>query len=116
MTTITIPWKKHAKQRPRNGGGHTYTPKPTKDAERIIRNNFEEATGGLWTPRDHPLRVAVHMSKEQLELNITSLEDWPAPKGMTGDVDNYLKTVCDALNGVAWTDDRWIYDLRGVKQ
>lgn len=112
---LTIPWKKHAKQRPRNGGGHTYTPKATRDAEQIIAANFKQAVGGLWTPYDCPLKVAVFMSKDELHLDIEPIEV-PAPKGMTGDTDNYLKTVGDALNKIAWTDDRWIYDLRGVKQ
>ena len=112
---VEIPWKKHAKQRPRNGGGHTYTPKPTKDAEKIIRDNFLAEVGDLWTPLDGPLRVTAFMRKDTLSLSIIPLPDAAKPKGMTGDVDNYLKTVGDALNGVAWTDDKWIYDLRGVK-
>ena len=34
---------------------------------------------------------------------------------MRGDIDNYMKLVMDALNGVAWTDDRWIIVFDGRK-
>ena len=31
------------------------------------------------------------------------------------DVANYFKSVCDALNGLVWLDDRLIVDIRGTK-
>lgn len=32
-------------------------------------------------------------------------------KGNQGDLDNYQKTILDALNGVAWDDDRQVQDI-----
>lgn len=31
------------------------------------------------------------------------------------DVDNYLKAVCDALNGIAWIDDAQVVDGQSIK-
>lgn len=110
---ITIPWKYHAKQRPRNGGGHTYTPKPTKVAEKILKDFFLAEVGEDFVPFEGPISMSVEMDKEQLHIVITEMPDHTTK--LTGDVDNYLKTVGDALNKVAYADDKQIMDLQGVK-
>jgi Holliday junction resolvase RusA-like endonuclease len=46
---------------------------------------------------------------------ITVNESPHAAKTLTGDLDNYVKLTCDALNGVAWEDDRQIVRLMAVK-
>jgi Holliday junction resolvase RusA-like endonuclease len=35
---------------------------------------------------------------------------------LRGDTDNYLKLLCDALNGVAFPDDKAVMIIRGEKQ
>ena len=111
---VEIPWKKHAKQRPRSGRGHTYTPEATKKAEAIIVENWRKAVGDHFEPFDGPIDVGVTMTKDTLKIGIR-----PAPgrdnNSLNGDIDNYLKTVLDALNGVAWVDDKQIDYLRGTK-
>lgn len=34
---------------------------------------------------------------------------------LRGDLDNYTKLIADALNGVAWIDDRQVVKLTAVK-
>ena len=34
---------------------------------------------------------------------------------LRGDLDNYIKTVLDALNGVAWKDDSQVARITGIK-
>jgi crossover junction endodeoxyribonuclease RusA len=34
---------------------------------------------------------------------------------LRGDVDNYLKTVMDGLNGVAWEDDKQVHAVVAEK-
>jgi len=38
------------------------------------------------------------------------------PFGRDGDVDNYLKAAMDALNGIAYKDDRQIIEATGYKR
>lgn len=35
--------------------------------------------------------------------------------GREGDLDNYQKTILDALNGVAWRDDRQVVEIWAIK-
>ena len=34
---------------------------------------------------------------------------------LRGDLDNYIKTILDALNGVAWDDDSQVVKIIGIK-
>jgi Holliday junction resolvase RusA-like endonuclease len=49
------------------------------------------------------------------EITITPLDPSHTSK-LRGDTDNYLKLVCDALNGVAYPDDKAVMVIRGEKQ
>lgn len=83
------------KGRPRHGRGHSFTPKRTRDAEQAIRDSV---AGIGVVPYDEPVRVsAVFYCKTARRT----------------DLDNLLKLVTDALNGVAYTDDHLIHSLRG---
>jgi Holliday junction resolvase RusA-like endonuclease len=103
----------HAKQRPRNAGGHTYTPPATKAAEKIIKDNFELCLPDH-DPFDGPIRVSIAMSNDNVGLRIVETEPHTQKK-LRGDIDNYAKTILDALNGVAWVDDKQIERLWVVK-
>lgn len=38
------------------------------------------------------------------------------PMGMDGDIDNYIKTAMDSLNGIVYEDDRQVIKAYGEKQ
>jgi Holliday junction resolvase RusA-like endonuclease len=44
-----------------------------------------------------------------ITVHATKNPDWKS--SLKGDVDNYVKSVLDALNGVAWEDDKQIISL-----
>jgi Holliday junction resolvase RusA-like endonuclease len=73
---------------------HVYTPDTTAQAEIDLGWAFKNANTG-WEPLTGPIRIKM--------LFVTNLA-----KG--GDWDNYAKTVCDALNGIAWLDDSQILE------
>jgi Holliday junction resolvase RusA-like endonuclease len=109
-----VDWTPHAKQRARvTKTGQAYTPPATREAEKRIREAFQGIAPG-WQPVEQPISVHIDMTNTYFDLWINETDDW-ANRKLKGDTDNYAKTVLDALNGVAWVDDKWIRDLRMVK-
>ena len=79
------------KGRPRLGrNGNTYTPKRTAVYEHSIGWAWREAQGVKATG---PVRVSIIVREKG---------------GHPGDLDNYVKVVLDALNGLAWEDDKQV--------
>lgn len=102
------------KQRPRmcrvNGKTVTYTPKPTKDYEQKVKSSYN-ATTKKFFDIDVPLEVdikAYFSIPKKFSNNVFNTKILPLSPP---DVDNVAKIVCDALNGVAFFDDRQICKL-----
>jgi Holliday junction resolvase RusA-like endonuclease len=72
---------------------------PSKDDKRIFAIHCNQHRPK--EPFDFPLHVYLqfHFDNHQHE----------------GDVDNYIKFVFDALNGIFWKDDKCIYRVTAVK-
>ena len=109
---ITIVGAPRGKGRPRFAKGRTYTDADTARAERTIREEWIAA--GRPTLPACPLeacvtavlaRPAAHYTTRG-ELNAAGKRS-PYPT-KTPDVDNIWKLLLDALNGVAFPDDRYI--------
>lgn len=118
MITVKIPGKSVSKGRPRfTKTGQTYTPAKTVNAEAFMK----------WLAKDEmkgrPLMVgplvmqvlAVFVppksSKKRLAAMLSGAE-MPAKKP---DLDNLLKTVCDAFNGIVYHDDAQIVTISAAK-
>ncbi|MBT98452.1 MAG: hypothetical protein CL902_07485 [Dehalococcoidia bacterium] len=105
---FTVRTSPRVKGRPRFARGRTYTPKSTTDAEQIIA----EAYRG---PKfEGPVSLSCVFQKDKILISLTPLEVERSP--LRGDVSNYLKLVEDALNGLAYDDDRQVHRLVGRKQ
>lgn len=115
MIHVTLPWKPHAKQRPRfnRKTGTTYTSPATRDAEKNLREEFFARANT--DPIKGPLRVTIMLRNDAVDVSIEPADEHTHKK-LRGDIDNYAKTVLDALNMHAWDDDAQIVDLRVVKQ
>jgi len=96
MTTLfSLHLRPVPKGRPRLGRGHAYTPAATRAYEEHIAWAYKEAGGPL-----HEGLLDVTM--------VFRAQRWP------GDLDNLVKAVLDALNGIAWRDDRQIRELHAA--
>jgi len=104
---IKIPWKPHAKQRPRVANGHAYTPKATRDAEARILAAVQAELATSFEKFDGPIAVEIGLSNDHFYLSVTECDDYKERK-LRGDIDNYAKTILDSLNGVVWEDDKQI--------
>jgi len=113
---FTIPGKPVAKGRPRVGKGYTYTPKKTVQGQDFARNAFlERAAPEL--PGGRPWEGPVQLYIRSFYPAPKSRPKWwkallPLPKTTYPDGDNLYKLIADALNSVAYADDRQIW--RGI--
>lgn len=96
--SFSINIKPKAKQRPRFANGHAYTPKETREYENTIAMHAKNAGA---KPLPNPVVIDITATFKR-------------PKGKSPfyctkrpDVDNLLKMM-DALNGVAWIDDKQV--------
>ncbi len=91
-----------AKARPRLGRGRIFTPRTTELAEHRIRETW--CTSHLDVRLTGPvmLHVVVYLPQPKSVPKRARLTARPVKRP---DVDNYAKTVFDALRGVAYADD-----------
>jgi Holliday junction resolvase RusA-like endonuclease len=90
--------------------GSAFTPKETMKYEKEFADLYK---GPLFS--DGLLSVKLRFTIDGTELLIERVKpndnvEQPASK-LTGDIDNYAKAVLDALNGVAYADDKQIVCL-----
>ena len=113
---FTIPGPAQAKQRPRMNirTGCIYTPSATHKYEKLVKESYG----------DNPCF-------ENQFINIKILFKFEVPKSYSkkeraealtgnlkptkGDIDNYIKSVLDGLNKVAFLDDRYICSITAEK-
>lgn len=87
--------------------GMTYTPKTTVDYENAVKAAYD---GPMF---DGPVEMAVDLFWDRAVVAISSIESEKA--SLQGDVDNYVKSISDALNGVAYPDDKLVYRIVAQK-
>ena len=107
-----FPIRPRAKGRPQfnRKTGSAYTPKTTRNYEKQIAELY---TGPMFEKGllSVKLRFTVEGTEVQIEpVMHNPMVDGPLSK-LTGDLDNYTKAILDALNGVAYTDDKQIVCL-----
>lgn len=98
------------KQRPRATvrGGHAsiYTPRKTRVFEERVRKAWREQVGEEWAGFTGSVSVTVSVTRELAKSNP---KKWAGRQDVQKpDVDNVLKAVLDALNGLAYADDAHI--------
>ena len=107
MIDIVFPFKPHPKGRPRFWKGRTLTPAKDRVYERDVK---------LWASKYAPKQPLAGA------LKITAYFFLKKPKKTKNahpcvrpDLDNLLKGVLDALNGLLWTDDGQIVEIHALK-
>ena len=110
LDTEPVP-KGRAKTIMRGGRVWSFTPKHTKDAEAIIRALVQEQISNIY-PQYAPLSLTVTFYRTKLP-HILKSETIPVRKP---DLDNYIKTVLDALSGIAFPDDAQISTIIARKR
>ena len=111
MPTYRFHWTPKSKERPRTprGGGRSYTPRATLEAEKAIREQWPSDV----PPIEGQCRVDIGFTRDEVIFEIEELPPRDTKGKGNRDLDNVTKLVTDALNGVAYLDDKQIVDLRG---
>ena len=117
---FVIPGVARGKQRPRaTRTGRVYTPAQTVNQEAYIKmlaatamRGFAPFVGPLIATFSIYVAIPKSYTKHQRKL-IDEGKLWPTAKP---DIDNVVKLLCDAMNGVVYGDDKQIVDLLVSKQ
>lgn len=117
MLLFIVNGEPRGKGRPRfTRDGHVYTDAKTRAYEDEIRKAFA-AAGGVMTDKAVMVSIVVHHgvpASWNKKVTQAALDNKIAPIRKP-DVDNIGKIVLDALNGVAWKDDRQVVSLSVAK-
>lgn len=123
IQTFTIPGEPVGKGRPRfgrmkNGGVHTYTPEKTAKYEVLVRRCFLDSGCEYFGGKQLYVYINAYFPIPKSYSNrrvaqIKAFDERPAKKP---DCDNIAKAVLDALNDVAYCDDKQVVDVRCVKR
>ena len=115
INSFFIAGEVQAKQRPKFNGRFAYTPKETVSYENLVKLQYQAQCGNYRYHDDVPLIVAifVHIEPPQSASNIKKTRmlnhaEYPLKKP---DVDNVAKIILDALNGIAYRDDKQVVTL-----
>lgn len=108
--TFEVPGEPRGKGRPRfSRNGNTYTDSETRAYEKKIAAYYHQAHGDFRLPDSAliALEVTAHyqIPKSATKAIRASMEAGTVRPSRKPDIDNVLKIVLDALNGVAYKDD-----------
>ncbi|AMM26528.1 endodeoxyribonuclease RusA [Variovorax sp. PAMC 28711] len=118
MLTFHVPGQAVGKGRPRIGkvGNHArmFTPAKTVNYESLVALAAQQAMAGRALfdgPVELKMRIDCQIAaswsgKKQRDAAAGAIAPTTKP-----DIDNIVKAICDALNGVAWKDDVQVVDL-----
>lgn len=112
---FTVPGPVRGKARARmTKRGFAYTPKETVMAENLVKMCFREAAPA-WKPAEGPVRLTVRSYhrppsswSKKMWARLEAGEQMPCTK--RPDFDNVGKLVGDALNGIAYNDDKQVWN------
>lgn len=122
VLTITIPGEMRGKGRPRFGtaGGQprAFTDPKTRSAEAWVRSRAADAWAGAPLAGPVTLQMSIGVAvpaswSKRKRADALSGAIWPTSKP---DLDNVLKLVGDALNGIVWQDDKQIVRAEVVRR
>jgi len=95
------------------------TVNPSEEDEKKLADAFRDLPNCPDTPFAGQIRVQFKFFKNPPK----STPQWKLPLMETGhirpnkspDLDNYVKLILDALNGILWEDDRYIVEMHSAK-
>lgn len=115
---ITIPGEPVAKGRPRfTKTGRAYSPKKTANYEKLVQYHIK-AQGGKQAkgPIKATIKVFKSVPKSWSKIRKQQALDGEILPAVRPDLDNYIKAILDAANGLLFEDDNQVVDLVAYKR
>ena len=112
--TLIIPARPVPKARPRMGKyGNVYTPKDTQQYENLVKMVASQCFD---KPLDCPVELYIKFKLPRPRKLIWKKKPMPEmPHACRPDISNYIKSIEDGLNGIAFYDDKQIWKLTAEK-
>lgn len=123
MTEFIIPGCPVGKSRPKfstfNGRAMAYTPAKTVNYENLVKLSYQQQCAGQMYDKDISLRVNIEayfpIPKSTTKRKREQMQNRELMHTKKPDADNVAKAICDALNGIAYTDDSQVCILTVCK-
>lgn len=109
--TLWVPIKPRVKPRPRLSRNRAYTPEWAMEYERAVGAEWELQQ---WEPFEGPVTVDIEYFKTGSLITVGEYHE--DVKGIRGDLDNFIKASLDALNSIAWLDDKQVMQIGAAKR
>lgn len=112
--TFEIPGKIQAKQRPRFNGKFAYTPANTVNYENWIKACYLRQYGNekiIETAISVEIEAYFEMPQSASKKKKIAMIDNRILPTVKPDTDNIAKSILDALNGIAFKDDKQVVEL-----
>ncbi len=108
--SIFVPYKPVPKGRPRmTRRGRVFTPQRTMDAETLVRTAW-----GNNKKFEGAVSLVINFGTDGTLIAVCPY--YGENSKLRGDIDNYIKTIMDGLNGAAWDDDKQVMYVAAEKQ
>lgn len=108
-----VPGTPVAKARPRIGKYGAYTPAKTVNYEKLVKISYQRSSKDKLI--DKPIKMEIWAVFEPTKTERKSKKKYASllgtPYTKKPDLDNIAKSICDALNDVAYNDDKNIVEL-----
>ncbi len=118
MTKTIILGQPQGKGRPRVTRRGTYTPKKTKDYQKLVQTSFISQNRNhipSLEPIEARLKCFYQIPKAASKVKREKMIQGEIRPVVKPDLDNVAKAVLDALNGLAYKDDNQIISLKVEK-
>lgn len=113
---ITVSGEPKGKGRPRfTRSGHAYTPSDTRKYEQLFADAWGDIDPIEWLPVRIVVTAYFKIPKSASKADKLAMLEGDRRPTKKPDIDNIVKAALDGLNGVAFTDDSQVVELKAFK-
>lgn len=114
---VVIEGKIRGKARPRVCRGHAFTPRETVCYEKLVKACYKEQDGRYLEGNLRANIIAYYkVPKSYTKKRIQGIREGIEYPTKKPDIDNIVKIILDALNKIAYEDDKQIIELSVLKR